>query len=200
MLASNSHRAKWKVINPSGNEAMVPSVCFTVPPPNKEAVDMATRWDAQPLRVTLRTDGCCRTGDLSVIGINDLCPCRTEQLYQNVLALWHRSHINMKSVASWHYLMADIQAIRNWNVASVCLTLSGPITPSDDHCWSSNLACLISSLILPTSADKDDVARWTSAGLEQPAVPLRWVPWRQRGVGAVYRGRLCPARERCCGL
>lgn len=43
MLASNAHRAKWKVINPAGNEAMVPSVCFTVPPPNKEAVDMATR-------------------------------------------------------------------------------------------------------------------------------------------------------------
>ncbi|XP_031697551.1 dystonin isoform X19 [Anarrhichthys ocellatus] len=45
VLASNSHRAKWKVINPAGNEAMVPSVCFTVPPPNKEAVDMATRTE-----------------------------------------------------------------------------------------------------------------------------------------------------------
>lgn len=43
VLANNSHRAKWKVINPAGNEAMVPAVCFTVPPPNKEAVDMATR-------------------------------------------------------------------------------------------------------------------------------------------------------------
>uniref|UniRef100_A0A3Q1EQJ7 Dystonin-like n=1 Tax=Acanthochromis polyacanthus TaxID=80966 RepID=A0A3Q1EQJ7_9TELE len=92
VLASNSHRAKWKVINPAGNEAMVPSVCFTVPPPNKEAVDMATR---------------------------------TEQLYQNVLALWHHSHINMKSVVSWHYLMADIRAIRNWNVASIKTMLPG---------------------------------------------------------------------------
>ncbi|XP_068613208.1 dystonin-like [Brachionichthys hirsutus] len=45
VLANNSHRAKWKVINPAGNEAMVPSVCFTVPPPNKEAVDMATRTE-----------------------------------------------------------------------------------------------------------------------------------------------------------
>ena len=44
VLASNSHRAKWKVINPGGNEAMVPSVCFTVPPPNKEAVEMASRY------------------------------------------------------------------------------------------------------------------------------------------------------------
>ncbi|XP_032397346.1 dystonin isoform X24 [Etheostoma spectabile] len=92
VLASNSHRAKWKVINPAGNEAMVPSVCFTVPPPNKEAVEMATR---------------------------------IEQLYQNVLALWHHSHINMKSVVSWHYLMADIRAIRNWNVASIKTMLQG---------------------------------------------------------------------------
>ncbi|KAM6916493.1 dystonin [Xenentodon cancila] len=92
VLANNSHRAKWKVINPAGNEAMVPSVCFTVPPPNKEAVEMATR---------------------------------TEQLYQNVLALWHRSHINMKSVVSWHCLMADIRAIRNWNVASIKTMLPG---------------------------------------------------------------------------
>lgn len=65
---------------------MVPSVCFTVPPPNKEAVDQASR---------------------------------IEQLYQNVLALWHHSHIKMKSVVSWHYLMADVRAIRDWNVSSV---------------------------------------------------------------------------------
>nr|XP_043901251.1 dystonin isoform X3 [Solea senegalensis] len=92
ILANNSHRAKWKVINPAGNEAMVPSVCFTVPPPNKEAIEKATR---------------------------------TEQLYQDVLALWHHSHINMKSVVSWHYLMADIRAIRNWNVASIKTMLPG---------------------------------------------------------------------------
>ncbi|XP_078788478.1 dystonin isoform X43 [Oryzias latipes] len=92
VLANNSHRAKWKVINPAGNEAMVPSVCFTVPPPNKEAIDMATK---------------------------------TEQLYQNVLALWHHSHINMKSVVSWHYLMGDIRAIRNWNVSSIKTMLPG---------------------------------------------------------------------------
>uniref|UniRef100_A0A672IGU0 Dystonin n=1 Tax=Salarias fasciatus TaxID=181472 RepID=A0A672IGU0_SALFA len=92
VLANNSHRAKWKVINPAGNEAMVPSVCFTVPPPNKEAVDMAAR---------------------------------IEQVYQNVLSLWHHSHINMKSVVSYHYLMADIRAIRNWNVSSIKTMLPG---------------------------------------------------------------------------
>uniref|UniRef100_A0A671KK15 Dystonin n=1 Tax=Sinocyclocheilus anshuiensis TaxID=1608454 RepID=A0A671KK15_9TELE len=67
VLVSNSHRAKWKVISPSGNEAMVPSVCFSVPPPNREATEMASR---------------------------------IEQLYQNALALWHHSHINMSSLQS----------------------------------------------------------------------------------------------------
>nr|XP_033792320.1 dystonin isoform X9 [Geotrypetes seraphini] len=92
ILASNSHRAKWKVINPTGNEAMVPSVCFTVPPPNKEALDAGNR---------------------------------IEQLFQSVLALWHESHINMKSVVSWHYLMNEIETIRASNVASIKTMLPG---------------------------------------------------------------------------
>ncbi|XP_078069449.1 dystonin isoform X8 [Mustelus asterias] len=92
VLENNSHRAKWKVISPTGNEAMVPSVCFSVPPPNKEAIEMASR---------------------------------IEQLYQNVLALWHQSHINMKSVVSWHYLMNEISTIRAWNVSSIKTMLPG---------------------------------------------------------------------------
>ncbi|XP_031222970.1 dystonin isoform X15 [Mastomys coucha] len=92
VLANNSHRAKWKVISPTGNEAMVPSVCFTVPPPNKEAVDFANR---------------------------------IEQQYQNVLTLWHESHINMKSVVSWHYLVNEIERIRASNVASIKTMLPG---------------------------------------------------------------------------
>ncbi|XP_075460627.1 microtubule-actin cross-linking factor 1 isoform X19 [Ascaphus truei] len=43
VLEDNSQRTKWKVISPTGNEAMVPSVCFLIPPPNKEAIDMANR-------------------------------------------------------------------------------------------------------------------------------------------------------------
>uniref|UniRef100_A0A8C2UMQ8 Dystonin n=1 Tax=Chinchilla lanigera TaxID=34839 RepID=A0A8C2UMQ8_CHILA len=92
VLANNSHRAKWKVISPTGNEAMVPSVCFTVPPPNKEAVDFANR---------------------------------IEQQYQNVLSLWHESHINMKSVVSWHYLINEIDGVRASNVASIKTMLPG---------------------------------------------------------------------------
>ncbi|XP_067862613.1 microtubule-actin cross-linking factor 1 isoform X16 [Heptranchias perlo] len=82
VLEDNSHRTKWKVISPTGNEAMVPSVCFTIPAPNQEAIDTGSR---------------------------------IEQMYQNVMALWHQLHINMKSVVSWNYLVKDIETIRSWN-------------------------------------------------------------------------------------
>ncbi|XP_068137522.1 dystonin isoform X20 [Hyperolius riggenbachi] len=92
VLGNNSHRAKWKVISPTGNEAMVPSVCFTVPPPNKEAVDAANR---------------------------------IEQMYQSVLSLWHESHLNMKSMVSWHFMMSEIEAIRASKVSSIKTLLPG---------------------------------------------------------------------------
>uniref|UniRef100_A0A8C7WFL5 Microtubule actin crosslinking factor 1 n=1 Tax=Oncorhynchus mykiss TaxID=8022 RepID=A0A8C7WFL5_ONCMY len=103
VLADNSQRTKWKVISPSGNEAMVPSVCFTVPPPNQEAMDTASRM---------------------------------EQLYQNVMSLWHNLHVSMKSVVSWHYLQKDIRTVSSWMglkfndlsclPAPVCLHLLSP--------------------------------------------------------------------------
>lgn len=42
-LLNNSQPFKWKVLNRSGHEATVPSVCFLVPPVNKEAVDSVSR-------------------------------------------------------------------------------------------------------------------------------------------------------------
>ncbi|XP_035285061.1 microtubule-actin cross-linking factor 1 isoform X25 [Anguilla anguilla] len=86
VLEDNTQRTKWKVISPSGNEAMVPSVCFTVPPPNQGALDTASRM---------------------------------EQLYQNVMALWHQLHVNMKSVVSWHYLQKDTRTISSWTLEMV---------------------------------------------------------------------------------
>uniref|UniRef100_A0A8C5EJQ2 Plectin-like n=1 Tax=Gouania willdenowi TaxID=441366 RepID=A0A8C5EJQ2_GOUWI len=46
-LLNNSQPSQWKVLSRSGNEAVVPSVCFMVPPVNKEAVDSVTNLDAQ---------------------------------------------------------------------------------------------------------------------------------------------------------
>ena len=42
-LLNNSQPFKWNVLNYSGHEAAVPSVCFMVPPVNKEAVDSVER-------------------------------------------------------------------------------------------------------------------------------------------------------------
>ncbi|XP_072250894.1 plectin isoform X9 [Leuresthes tenuis] len=45
-LLNNSQPFKWKVLNRSGHEAVVPSICFMVPPVNKEAVDSVSSLDA----------------------------------------------------------------------------------------------------------------------------------------------------------
>ncbi|XP_031442469.1 plectin-like [Clupea harengus] len=44
-LLNNSQPYKWKVRNPKGGEATMPSVCFLVPPTNKEAVESVTELD-----------------------------------------------------------------------------------------------------------------------------------------------------------
>ncbi|CAL8260213.1 unnamed protein product, partial [Boreogadus saida] len=45
-LLNNSAPFKWKILNRSGNEAVVPSVCFMVPPVNKDAMDSVASLDA----------------------------------------------------------------------------------------------------------------------------------------------------------
>ncbi|XP_014911174.1 plectin isoform X6 [Poecilia latipinna] len=51
-LLNNSQPFKWKVLNRSGNEAVVPSVCFLVPPVNKEAVDSVSGLDSNLQQMT----------------------------------------------------------------------------------------------------------------------------------------------------
>ncbi|XP_058234315.1 plectin a isoform X4 [Hemibagrus wyckioides] len=46
VLLNNSQPYKWKVRSSSGNEATVPSICFIVPPTNKEAVESSSGLDA----------------------------------------------------------------------------------------------------------------------------------------------------------
>ncbi|XP_010218287.1 PREDICTED: plectin, partial [Tinamus guttatus] len=47
-LLSNAQPYKWKVLSTAGSEAIVPSVCFVVPPPNREALDAVHRLEAAP--------------------------------------------------------------------------------------------------------------------------------------------------------
>ncbi|XP_060134183.1 plectin isoform X23 [Zootoca vivipara] len=44
-LLSNAQPYKWKVLNVAGSEAIVPSICFLVPPPNKEALEAVSRLE-----------------------------------------------------------------------------------------------------------------------------------------------------------
>ncbi|CAM9306108.1 unnamed protein product [Bubo scandiacus] len=45
-LLSNAQPHKWRVAGAGGGEAVVPSVCFLLPPPNKEALDAVHRLEA----------------------------------------------------------------------------------------------------------------------------------------------------------
>ncbi|XP_054841177.1 plectin isoform X4 [Eublepharis macularius] len=45
-LLSNAQPYKWKVLDVAGSEAVVPSVCFLVPPPNKDALEAVGRLEA----------------------------------------------------------------------------------------------------------------------------------------------------------
>ncbi|XP_077062635.1 plectin isoform X8 [Siphateles boraxobius] len=63
-LISNSQPFQWKILHRSGNEAVVPSVCFLVPPVNKDAVESVSSLESghqqtlvlwQKLHVDLRS-------------------------------------------------------------------------------------------------------------------------------------------------
>uniref|UniRef100_A0A667ZH58 Plectin n=1 Tax=Myripristis murdjan TaxID=586833 RepID=A0A667ZH58_9TELE len=50
-LLNNSQPYKWRVLNSNGNEATVPSICFLVPPTNKEAVNSVAGLDGNLQRL-----------------------------------------------------------------------------------------------------------------------------------------------------
>ncbi|KAF5905746.1 microtubule-actin cross-linking factor 1-like, partial [Clarias magur] len=52
-LLNNSPPDRWKVLNQSGSDATVPSVCFIVPPVNKEAVESVSNLDMGLLQMTI---------------------------------------------------------------------------------------------------------------------------------------------------
>ena len=48
MLLDNSRRTRWRVRNSAGVEALVPAICFYIPPPNKDAEELAKTYVLQP--------------------------------------------------------------------------------------------------------------------------------------------------------
>ena len=43
-LLDNSRRTKWRVRNSGGVEGLVPAICFYIPPPNKDAEELARMY------------------------------------------------------------------------------------------------------------------------------------------------------------
>lgn len=64
-------------------------------------------------------------------------PCRVEQLYQKVMALWHQLHMNTKSLISWNYLRKDIALVQSFSMEKVQRNLPA---------WSWGCAALQASL------------------------------------------------------
>ncbi|XP_012779576.2 plectin a isoform X9 [Maylandia zebra] len=50
-LLNNSQPYKWKVLNDKGNEASVPSICFLIPPTNRDAVNSVAGLDGNLQRL-----------------------------------------------------------------------------------------------------------------------------------------------------
>ena len=43
-LLDNSRRTRWRVCNSKGVEGLVPAICFFIPPPNKDAEEVAKKY------------------------------------------------------------------------------------------------------------------------------------------------------------
>lgn len=48
--------------------------------------------------------------------------------HQQMVSMWQRLHIDMKSLLSWQYLMKDFTQIRSWNITMVSIH-----TPNKKH-------------------------------------------------------------------
>jgi dystonin len=46
-LHDNAQRSKWKVTTVHNVDAAIPGVCFSLPPPDKDAMDLAERLQRQ---------------------------------------------------------------------------------------------------------------------------------------------------------
>lgn len=44
---------------------------------------------------------------------------RLEAQHQDLVALWHQLHVDMKSLLAWQSLSRDVQLIRSWSLVTV---------------------------------------------------------------------------------
>jgi len=103
VLEDNSQRTKWKVISPTGNEAMVPSVCFLIPSPNKDAIEMATRVE-QSYQKVMSLWHQLHVNTKSLISWNYL------RKDLDVIKTWNLEKLRSSAPGECHQVMKNLQA------------------------------------------------------------------------------------------
>ncbi|XP_041932164.1 plectin a isoform X4 [Alosa sapidissima] len=96
-LLNNTEPSKWKVKNPKGGEATMPSVCFVVPPTNKEAVDSVNELD----------------GGLKKLFV------LWQRLHVDMKSLlsWQYLTRDIQLINSWNFLMFKTLKVEEYNLA-----------------------------------------------------------------------------------
>ncbi|XP_026964809.1 microtubule-actin cross-linking factor 1 isoform X4 [Sagmatias obliquidens] len=103
VLEDNSQRTKWKVISPTGNEAMVPSVCFLIPPPNKDAIEMASRVE-QSYQKVMALWHQLHVNTKSLISWNYL------RKDLDLVKTWNLEKLRSSAPGEYHQVMKNLQA------------------------------------------------------------------------------------------
>lgn len=109
-LHDNSQRVKWKVTSTHNVEAVVPGACFVLPPPDKDALDLAERlqrqfdrsvalWQKKQLR--MRQNMIFAT--IKVVKSWDLAQVRTFYffIFNNIYLSYEHNSIIAKSVSQY---------------------------------------------------------------------------------------------------
>ncbi|CAL8298884.1 unnamed protein product [Lota lota] len=97
-LLDNSQPYKWRVLNDKGSEAVVPSICFLVPPTNKEAVNsvagldgnlqkMLTMWQTMHVDMKSLLSWQYLTRDIHIINTWNITMFKTLKVEEYRLAL-----------------------------------------------------------------------------------------------------------------
>ncbi|KAJ1063908.1 hypothetical protein K5549_009220 [Capra hircus] len=103
VLEDNSQRTKWKVISPTGNEAMVPSVCFLIPPPNKDAMETASRVE-QSYQKVMALWHQLHVNTKSLISWNYL------RKDLDLVKTWNLEKLRSSAPGEYHQVMKNLQA------------------------------------------------------------------------------------------
>ncbi|MCI4377354.1 hypothetical protein PGIGA_G00202670 [Pangasianodon gigas] len=115
-LLNNSQPFKWKVKSLNGRKATVPSICFIIPPPNKEAVESSSGLAAslqeliflsKKLRMDLKSLLYWQYFMRDMQRINSWNRIMTQEYHEALKSLKHHYHIFMSNSQDSEFFGAD---------------------------------------------------------------------------------------------